>query len=107
MASRKVCIKWIMNNNSELNVFRLLRIARNKKVKEIAEELSITPAYVHAIESGKNFPSGRLLKDYAKVLGVDEKTIVNFKPDKKNNLVFENSLLRLLQIICKIGNSQE
>ena len=75
--------------------------------KEIAEELSITPAYVHAIESGKNFPSGRLLKDYAKVLGVDEKTIVNFKPDKKNNLVFENSLLRLLQIICKIGNSQE
>ena len=107
IASRKVCFKWIMNNNSELNVFRLLRIARNKKVKEIAEELSITPAYVHAIESGKNFPSGRLLKDYAKVLGVDEKTIVNFKPDKKNNLVFENSLLRLLQIICKIGNSQE
>ncbi len=94
-----------MNNNSDLNVFRLLRIARNKRIKEVAEELSITPAYVHAIESGKNFPSGRLLRDYAKVLGVSEETILNFKPEEnKKNLVFENTLLRLLQIICNNNN---
>ena len=96
-----------MNNNSDLNVFRLLRIARNKRIKEVAEELSITPAYVHAIESGKNFPSGRLLRDYAKVLGVSEETILNFKPEEnKKDLVFENTLLRLLQIICNNMDSK-
>ncbi|MBE5063002.1 helix-turn-helix transcriptional regulator [Lachnospiraceae bacterium DSM 108991] len=96
-----------MNNNSDLNVFRLLRIARNKRIKEVADELSITPAYVHAIESGKNFPSGRLLRDYAKVLGVSEETILNFKPEEnKKDLVFENTLLRLLQIICNNMDSK-
>ena len=96
-----------MNNNSDLNVFRLLRIARNKRIKEVADELSITPAYVHAIESGKNFPSGRLLRDYAKVLGVSEETILNFKPEgNKKDLVFENTLLRLLQIICNNMDSK-
>ena len=54
--------------NKDLNVFRLLRIAHNKRIKNVAEELSITPAYIHAIESGKNYPSGRLLRDYAKVM---------------------------------------
>ena len=96
-----------MNNNSDLNVFRLLRIARNKRIKEVADELSITPAYVHAIESGKNFPSGRLLRDYAKVLGVSEETILDFKPEEnKKDLVFENTLLRLLQIICNNMDSK-
>ena len=96
-----------MNNNSDLNVFRLLRIARNIRIKEVADELSITPAYVHAIESGKNFPSGRLLRDYAKVLGVSEETILNFKPEEnKKDLVFENTLLRLLQIICNNMDSK-
>lgn len=92
-----------MDNKNDLNIFRLLRIARNKKVKDIAEDLKITPAYIHAIESGKNFPSGRLLRDYAKVLGVSEETIKNFKPDENSDLRFEKALLRVLQIICKIS----
>lgn len=84
-----------------LNVFRLLRVARNMSVKDIAEELSVTTAYIHAIENGEKFPSDRLLRDYAQVLGVDEKTILNFKPET-GKLKFEKSLLYLLKIICEL-----
>ena len=34
------------------NIFRLLRIARDRKVKDLADELLVTPAYINAIEKG-------------------------------------------------------
>lgn len=88
----------------KLNVFRLLRIARDKKVKDLAQELSVTPAYINAIENGERFPSGRLLRDYAQALGVSEETILNFRPEDHKNRKFENVLLSLLQMICDTGN---
>lgn len=76
------------------------------RIKNVAEELSITPAYIHAIESGKNYPSGRLLRDYAKVMGVSEDIISNFKPEENTEeLAFEKNLMRLLQIICNNNDS--
>jgi len=82
------------------NIYRLLRIARDKKIKDLADELLVTPAYIHAIESGTRTPSKRLIRDYSKVLGVDEEIIVSF--DKKNSDLkrFEKLLLRLLESIC-------
>ena len=89
----------------DLNVFRLLRIARDLSVKEIAEELRVTPAYINQIENGEKYPSNRLLKHYAEVLGVSEETILTFKPDEnKDNtsLFFERTLLKLLKKICDL-----
>lgn len=86
--------------DSQLNIFRLLRIARDKKVKDLAQELSVTPAYINAIEKGERFPSDRLLRDYAKALGVSEEAILTFKPKDLPNRKFENVLLSLLQMIC-------
>ena len=88
-----------LEKNKKLNVFRLLRIARDKKVKDLAEELSVTPAYIHAIENGERFPADRLLNDYAQ--GVSVETILNFKPNGTGNNKFENILLSLLLMICK------
>lgn len=85
----------------ELNVFRLLRIARNLKVKDLAQELSVSSAYINAIENGERFPSDRLLRDYAIALGVDQEVFLTFKPEKQQNKCFENVLLSLLQIISK------
>ena len=90
-----------LEKNKKLNVFRLLRIARDKKVKDLAEELSVTPAYIHAIENGERFPADRLLNDYAQALGVSVETILNFKPNGTGNNKFENILLSLLRMICK------
>ena len=89
---------------NKLNIFRLLRIARDIKVKDLAQELSVTPAYINAIENGERFPSDRLLKDYAQALGVEKDTILNFKLEDQKNKKFENVLLSLLQMICNTGN---
>lgn len=88
--------------NNQLNVFRLLRIARDKRVKDLAEELSISTAYINAIENGDKFPSDRLLRDYAKALGVNEEVIRMFKPEEYKDQKFENALLYLLKIICAV-----
>ena len=90
--------------DNKLNIFRLLRIERDIKVKDLAQELSVTPAYINAIENGERFPSDRLLKDYAQALGVEKDTILNFKLEDQKNKKFENVLLTLLQMICNTGN---
>ena len=90
--------------DNKLNIFRLLRIARDIKVKDLAQELSVTPAYINAIENGERFPSDRLLKDYAQALGVEKDTILNIKLEDQKNKKFENVLLSLLQMICNTGN---
>lgn len=86
------------------NIFRLLRIIRDKKSKELADELGITPAYINAIEKGDRFPSDRLLRDYALALGVNKELLLTFKPEAHKNQPFENVLLSLLQIISKLDS---
>ncbi len=86
--------------NKSLNIYRLLRIARDKKVKDLADDLLVTPAYINAIEKGDRQPSDRLIRDYARALNVDEKIIKNFSKTD-SNLNFEHLLLSLLQKICE------
>ena len=86
-------------SRQELNVFRLLRIARNRSVEDVADALSITRSYVNAIENGTRFPSDRLLRDYAIVLGVSEDTLRFFKPKDGTSTKFETALLQILELI--------
>lgn len=86
--------------NSRLNIFYLLRIAQGIKVKDLAQELSVTPAYINAIESGEKFPSKRLLRDYAQALDVDIETILTFNPENHTDKKFKNVLLSILKMIC-------
>lgn len=87
-----------MKKEKNLNIYRLLRIARDKKVKELAEELLVTPSYINAIEKGERKPSDRIIREYARVLDVDEEIIKNFS--ENNNTKFEEVLLSLLKKIC-------
>lgn len=92
--------------NNNLNIFRLLRIARDKKVKELADDLLVTPAYINAIEKGDRKPSERLIRDYAEALNVDEQIIKNFSENTTPNTNFEHFLLSLLQTICSLDDSR-
>ena len=83
----------------ELNVFRLLRIARDVKVKDLAEELMVTSAYINAIEKGVKEPSPRLIREYARVLNVDEDIIYNFS-QKYKDCSFEKTMLKMLNALC-------
>ena len=88
----------ISSNN--LNVFYLLRVAQDIKVKDLAETLSVTPAYIHAIEKGERVPSERLLKYYAEALGVTPEIIESFCPNDHKDKKFKEVLLWILKKIC-------
>lgn len=85
------------------NVFRALRIVRNMSVKEVAEELLVTPGYINRIENGAKIPSERLLRDYARVLRVPVSTLQLFLNKSKSELdiAFESFLFQVLETICK------
>ncbi len=93
--------------NSNLNIFRLLRIARDKKVKELADDLLVTPAYINAIEKGNRKPSERLIRDYAEALNIDEQIIKEFSENTTSSTSFEHLLLSLLQTICSLDESRK
>lgn len=88
--------------NGKYNIFYLLRIAQGIKVKDLAQELSVTPAYINAIESGERFPSNRLLRDYAKALDVSVETILAFNPEEQSGKDFKSVLLSILKMICDV-----
>lgn len=88
--------------DSKYNIFNLLRIAQGIKVKDLAQELAVTPAYINAIESGERFPSKRLLRDYAQTLGASVETILAFDPAEQSGEKFKSVLLSILKIICDL-----
>lgn len=84
-------------NNSRLNIYRLLRIAKDLKTKEVADELRVATAYISAIEKEERIPSARLRRNYSKLFQIDEDYIIAFTPEKD----FEHTMLKLLEVICK------
>lgn len=87
---------------SENNVYRLLRIARDLKVKDIAEAVGVTPAYISAIEAGKREPSIDKIPAYARALHVDENTLFYFRDTCNGSGKFESFLLKILQKITEL-----
>jgi transcriptional regulator with XRE-family HTH domain len=96
-----ITIAFEINPCNSTNIFRLLRVARDVKVKDLADKLRVTPSYVNAIESGVRTPSTRLIRDYAEALNVDENIILNFSKEANANENFEKVLLSLLKSICE------
>lgn len=89
----------------ENNVYRLLRIARDMKVKDVAELVGVTPAYISAIEAGKREPALDKIPAYAKALRVDENTLFYFRESSNHQGVFESFLLAILEKITKLDNN--
>lgn len=88
--------------DGKFNIFYLLRVAQGIKVKDLARELSVTSAYINAIENGERFPSNRLLRDYAQALDVSMETILEFNPAEQSGKKFKNVLLSILRTICDV-----
>lgn len=84
-------------NNDETNIFKVLRLIRNMKVSELAEVLDTSAANISSIESGRHNPSRRLLRDYAKALGVTPEFIANHAPNNNGaDRRFEDYLFNVL-----------
>lgn len=54
---------------------RILRISRGEILKEMADKLGITPAYLSAIENGKREPTRKFMNTLISVYDLSEKEI--------------------------------
>ena len=90
------------NEASDNNVYRLLRIARDLKIKDVAQSVGVTPAYIGAIEAGKREPARDKIPAYAKALRVDENTLFYFMDAHNRPNKFEKFLLEILKRIAQL-----
>ena len=78
-------------------VLRLLRIANDYSIKELAEQLDVSAPYISRIESGEKQPSEQLLNKYADILHIKVKTIKFFdKKNRKDKYNYQDLLLKIL-----------
>ncbi len=84
------------------NVYKLLRIASNMSMKELAEKMGVSPAYVSEVEKGKRIPSNALRKKYSEVLNVKESTILYFdEENREKEPTFQSLLLQILEKLVR------
>lgn len=84
-------------------ILRLLRIANDFTMSELARELDVSQPYISQIESGKKKPSEELIDKYARALGVKKSIILYFDSEQKiHNYKFQHLLTLMLNKICKL-----
>ena len=65
---------------SEIGKFlRILRINRSELLKDMAQNLSITPAYLSSIENGKKAPTTSLIDKIVSVYALDESEVMDLQ----------------------------
>lgn len=89
------------------NVYRLLRIARDMRVKDVAEAVGVTRAYISAIEAGEREPSLDKVLAYAKSLRVDENTFFSLRELCKGPGEYGPRLLAVLERIVALDKKGE
>lgn len=87
--------------DNDVNIFKLMRIARGVTARQLAEELDVSPSYIHAIEKGERQPSEKLYNDYLLALKFDENIIETFNKQSRKYNSYERLLYCLLKLICK------
>lgn len=94
-------------DNSRNNVYRLLRIARDMKTREVAKLVGVSHVYINAIESGKSEPSLDRFSAYAKALKVDINTLFYLRDLKYEEGTFEGYLKRILEVVIDLDDKNE
>lgn len=83
-------------------VLRLLRIAQDLSVKELAEKMEISSTYICDVESSRKRPSLDMLKKYSDALNVETSTILYFvEQNEKTNYNYQELLLKILNLLTK------
>lgn len=81
-------------------VLKLLRIANNMSVKELAEKMGVSSTYITEVEASNRNPSLNTLTKYSEALGVSKSTILYFDEEGSQiNYNYQSLLLKILEII--------
>ena len=84
------------------SVLKLLRIANNLSVKELAERMDVSTTYITEVEANNKNPSLNTLTKYSNALGVSRSAILYFDEEgSKNGYNYQELLLKILQAITK------
>ena len=93
-----------MNNSGKIymnQILKLLRIANDITMDELALKLGISKSYISSIESGNRRVTEDLLKNYSKVFKIPQKTLLFFEETaNKNKLKTQEILILILSKIC-------
>lgn len=83
-------------------VLQLLRIANDLSIKDLAQKLAVSPAYISEVESNHKKPSLDLISKYSEILGVKKSTIMYFDEEgAKYDYSYQRLLLTILEKITK------
>jgi len=84
------------------NVLRLLRIANDLTIKELAKKMDVSSTYISEIEANNKKPSLEIITKYSNVLNVNRSSIMFFDEEgEKNGYNYQKLLLDILQKIVE------
>lgn len=85
---------------------RLVRVFHDKKIKELAEELNVSPSYITDIEKGNKKPSLELINKYASVFQTTSSALLFFaeeldeeKDRGRCKIAIRNYMLKFLKAV--------
>lgn len=82
------------------NVLKLLRIAREMSIKDLATQMNVSSTYISEVESNNKKPSLEMLSKYSEALKVSKSTILYFDEEgEKNGYNYQRLLYTILQKI--------
>lgn len=84
------------------NVLRLLRIAKDMSIKDLATKMSVSSTYISEVEANNKNPSLDMLTKYSEALDVRRSTIMYFDEEgEKYGYNHQQLLLEILEKITK------
>ena len=84
------------------NVLKLLRIANEMSVKDLATRMSVSSTYISEVEANNKKPSLDMLSRYSEALNVSKSTILYFdEVGEKSGYNYQHLLLEILTEITK------
>lgn len=90
------------------NVFKLIRIAMDLSVKEVAEQLGVSSAYICEIEANNKKPSMAMIEKYCNFFEISKSTLFLFEEEgNKINYDYQKLLLQILQSIVDIPKEDD
>lgn len=80
-------------------ILRMLRIAKDLSITELARQIGVSESYISEIEKGKKNPSYKVCEKYASGLKISVEKMDRILCLRHRDLSFEQALLRVLLIL--------
>lgn len=91
--------KKIEDENEDLNIYKLIRLARGLSSAKLATMSGVSPNYISQIESNQRTPSLEIKEKLAKALGVSTRIFDAFEFPEKGPRFFERAMLKILKML--------